>query len=794
MTHSENCSAINFNVTDIAAFGISFYETLKTEIAGSVFKGEVGILHFLGKHNALSTLASVGIEIAMNGDGNISIAGAAAIGLTTAGLSIAIPPLLAAAGINLGVAGLIVTDLVATAVITSAVNWYEECGREHILDLFTAPALTARAVLADGSVVEQVFGGGLVDFSDAVGLGGLIHHSPDNFSGATIAFFDAGGDQVRGTYKVHDGVVVEQISARLGMTVNDYLALGETAETKNIAPYTTNADDAPFLYFDTTQLAWQNILVNGELVTVNDIYYGSVDEANIVMGTHDLIVDDPNLVLAETNAASVLIGSDSAVGGRDILLGGSGGDTLQGLGGHDTLDGNAGNDHLYGGAGNDQLIGGRGDDVLTGGAGDDLFVFSAVAGDKDKITDFTLYEDKLDLGGAHFISTESTTNGSGTLLRIGDFVIELADVLVNDFNNVWNNDPAAIFADEPENKGAPGGEMIFGTIYGDYLPGTDGNDTINGLQGYDNFRGGLGNDIYVHVRGHGSDSILDTGGKDAIDMQDRSKDDIYINTTSTDLIITDGPTGETITVKNHFASNDQQVETLLLMDGSIDLTNNLMVRGFGPDSSDGVFGTQYNDTLEGGLGNDALRGGDGNDTYVIARGDGTDNIIDTDGNDVISLTDISKEDLYLSPGTTSLWGYVDGSILFEIKYQYETSYSAAKPIESIETANGTIGITGGLHLRGKDPDLGEHISGTSGNDTLEGGLGNDYMVGGGGHDTYIYAIGDGNDIINDFGGTLIIPSFSDDEKIRVNDDRIITWDASNSLTILNYYSDAATWG
>ncbi|WP_462056048.1 M10 family metallopeptidase C-terminal domain-containing protein, partial [Vibrio cholerae] len=52
-----------------------------------------------------------------------------------------------------------------------------------------------------------------------------------------------------------------------------------------------------------------------------------------------------------------------------------------------------------GGSGNDILIGGLGDDILTGGSGDDLFKW--VDGDldnsKDRITDFTIGQDKIDL-------------------------------------------------------------------------------------------------------------------------------------------------------------------------------------------------------------------------------------------------------------------------------------------------------------------------------------------------------------------------------------------------------------
>lgn len=86
-------------------------------------------------------------------------------------------------------------------------------------------------------------------------------------------------------------------------------------------------------------------------------------------------------------------------GGVDLMFGGSGNDQLYGGEGNDGLRGGTGNDTLDGGAGNDILIGGFGNDILTGGSGDDLFKW--VDGDldnsKDRITDFTIGQDKIDL-------------------------------------------------------------------------------------------------------------------------------------------------------------------------------------------------------------------------------------------------------------------------------------------------------------------------------------------------------------------------------------------------------------
>ncbi len=70
---------------------------------------------------------------------------------------------------------------------------------------------------------------------------------------------------------------------------------------------------------------------------------------------------------------------------------------------HNILTGNAYNNVLKGFAGNDQLIGGYGSDTLTGGLGKDTFVFDApVNGQVDRITDFSVSEDKIALSKAIF--------------------------------------------------------------------------------------------------------------------------------------------------------------------------------------------------------------------------------------------------------------------------------------------------------------------------------------------------------------------------------------------------------
>jgi Ca2+-binding RTX toxin-like protein len=84
----------------------------------------------------------------------------------------------------------------------------------------------------------------------------------------------------------------------------------------------------------------------------------------------------------------------------------SGGDDLYFGGGTNALvDGGPGDDRLFGGDGADTLIGAAGDDGLSGGGDADTFVLApgpggtAIDAGDDQIFDFSVGEDKVDLGG-----------------------------------------------------------------------------------------------------------------------------------------------------------------------------------------------------------------------------------------------------------------------------------------------------------------------------------------------------------------------------------------------------------
>jgi len=103
----------------------------------------------------------------------------------------------------------------------------------------------------------------------------------------------------------------------------------------------------------------------------------------------------------------------SVVPSSVAIMGTAANDTLTGDAVNEVLSGLAGNDKLTGNAGNDTLDGGAGVDILTGGLGADIFRFSSLTDSieptatMDRITDFNVLEDRIDLHGLGLTSFDT---------------------------------------------------------------------------------------------------------------------------------------------------------------------------------------------------------------------------------------------------------------------------------------------------------------------------------------------------------------------------------------------------
>ncbi len=103
-------------------------------------------------------------------------------------------------------------------------------------------------------------------------------------------------------------------------------------------------------------------------------------------------------------------------GGVDVLFGGHGNDTL--AGGHQK-------DYLLGESGNDRLDGGTDDDKMWGGGGRDAFVFAPGNYGYDRVMDFEIGRDQIDLSAFDLTSFQNVT----AISRDTDFGVRI------DFDN-----------------------------------------------------------------------------------------------------------------------------------------------------------------------------------------------------------------------------------------------------------------------------------------------------------------------------------------------------------------------
>jgi Ca2+-binding RTX toxin-like protein len=467
------------------------------------------------------------------------------------------------------------------------------------------------------------------------------------------------------------------------------------------------------------------------------------------------------------------------------------------IGGDGTLNG-IGHNTLFGLGGNDLLIGGLGDDILDGGDGDDI-----------------LWGDRSLLSGA---------DGN--------------DVL---FGRDGND----------ELHGGGGLDQLMGGDGNDYLYGDAGDDYLDGGAGDDTFEGGKGDDIltnsnhgfengadtYIYSKGDGNDTIDDgawaSGGttlSDTLVLKDINPADAVLSRVGNDLLVLIKETGETIRIAGQFSDDfhaaGQGLEFIRFADGTkfdrIRIQQEAWYRGTdGRDVlSGGGWSEGWNDTFEGGKGDDLIVNSNysfenGADTYIYNKGDGNDTIDEgasaaggTKLTDTLVLTDIDPAGIELSRvGLDLLVKIKETGETIRIIRQFDDDFRApGQGMEIIRFADGTqwdrVRIQQEAWFRGTDGR--DVLSGSTWNDTFEGGKGDDLIVTSNhsledGSDTYIYSKGDGNDTIDDqaAGGNTLPDSLvlkdinpAGVELSRAGNDLLITIkDTGEAIRIVGQFTD-----
>ncbi|PZQ34320.1 MAG: HlyJ hemolysin-like protein [Stenotrophomonas acidaminiphila] len=233
---------------------------------------------------------------------------------------------------------------------------------------------------------------------------------------------------------------------------------------------------------------------------------------------------------------------------------------------------------------------------------------------------------------------------SGQETRIRALVTVLTDLGVYSSGYRAQRDAAfqAIAATNPQLAPFFDLNSQIGTLSNDALFGSG---IFYGLAGDDRLYGGHNGDSYHFSRGHGNDTILDSGGLDQIVLSE--------GISASDLIFTRNVTTVWMHVRNSDGSDagSVRIDNFFDFDGTVDFGAVELIR-FADGSSmtqqqilailtassvstgdDLVFGTSASDTIDSLSGHDSIHGLAGNDH--ISGGEGNDNLMGDNGNDVL---------------------------------------------------------------------------------------------------------------------------------------------------------------
>lgn len=452
----------------------------------------------------------------------------------------------------------------------------------------------------------------------------------------------------------------------------------------------------------------------------------------------------------------------------EIFHGGSGNDTittaqeyaaaLYGKGGDDTLTGGWGGDYLSGDAGND---------TLEGGYGDDTYLFSYGFGQDtvsdDYVHDHTYYQwqllsPRIGEGAPEWrqvLVNASTELDAGSADRIlfGQSV-SIADLLIRRSGQDLEialrdqSDPSAVFDDLPdritildwevENRQVEfleftdGTRLDLATLMTDYalpadgtvldlgqamaglFPGSDTGTVLAGTSESDTLGGSTDNDI-IDARG-GDDIIIASAGQDQL-FGGQGNDTVSFE---------NARSGVSVDLSNPESEFPDDATSFWMFNGIENLS-----------------GSRFGDRLKGDDAANELRGEDGND--VLEGGAGADRLFGGDGSDTASYRSSSAGISIDMSQSLFAGGHAAGDSFDSIENVEGSEFSDA--ITGDDQDNALIGQTGA-----------DHLIGGAGDDLLDGGADSDLLEGEAGDDFYVFARGDGLDVVQDVSTEMVLGS------------------------------------
>ena len=603
-------------------------------------------------------------------------------------------------------------------------------------DLVLSIAGSADAVILKNQLLAKTGGVDQVVFADGtvwtraalLALGAAPTSGNDTIYGDYAANTLSGG---AGNDAIYGGAGDDTLSGGAG---DDYLEGGAGNDT-----YLFARGDGHDRIFDNGAGGEVNILQFGTGIVATDLIVTQANAGNDIVlsiaGTSDSVTLS-NQFTGTAGGVDRVLFADGTIWDRATLVLKSlaptaGGDILSGDDGANTLAGGAGNDTLIGRGGADAYIYTLGDgrDIIDdrgSSDGDTLLLHGISAADVQVVRsgDNAMLLFGADPNGR--LTLAQQFNGIGTIERI-------------QFDNgtVWTD--ADILAKATNGQG----NIILGTDVGDTVIGTAGDDTIEGLRGNDLLQGGTGNDTYIFNLGDGQDSIIESGGIDALDFgAGIAASNMLLQAVGDDLYVRFRNSDDSILVQSDFASSGSAVESIRFFDGtSVDLTQPLTFTYIGTPANTLLTGSaRGTNVFELGAGGDTVTAGSANDVVVFGRGTGHATV------NLLGVGATLKLSAGISASDVTVQTAANGDVTFSLAGSGDSVTflgASSKGLTTILFENGTIW----RRINGTSGN--DTLTGQSSDDTLTGGLGDDQLNGGAGSDTFVYSRGDGNDVITE---------------------------------------------
>jgi Ca2+-binding RTX toxin-like protein len=434
------------------------------------------------------------------------------------------------------------------------------------------------------------------------------------------------------------------------------------------------------------------------------------------------------------------------------------------------IEGTPGDETLYGTNGPDLFDGKGGGDVEIGRGGGDTFIFNAGYGYLEiNEADYSSAPDNVLQLGAGINEASVTVKAAAYGLSL-----VLTDGIAGDQITIDG------MLSNPLTDGVQQVEFADGTVWtGQQLiqmetTGTPGNDTLYGTSGPNLFDGKGGNDLEIG-RG-GGDTFAFNAGYGQLEIQEYDPSNAPDNTlllgagisessisvTSGywgDLVLTDGISGDQITLDGMLTSPLSGVQQVQFADGTVWTAQQLyQMETIGTPGNDTLRGTPDANVFDGKGGNDLEVGYGFDDTFVFNQGyghleineewgsatntvlqlgegitaadmsvtvDSNQDIVLTEGSDQIQIDRMAAPE----PGSGTNWG------LQQVQFADGTVWTASQILAMVSDVEGTAGD--------------DTLYGPTGPSTFDGKGGNDVETGGGDNDTFIFNQGYGQLTIND---------------------------------------------